>query len=341
MTSDAENDGQKTLLNSLNRYWAESRSVHVCRLDREGRVLEINACLADLLKRGADAVKGRPFSEFLTDPDARMLTQRLASPVSMEPAGGFFLNVVDVDLVPQTLQCWLIRLAEDRLMILGELPEHRCHLLQQELLELNNQLATLSREAARKKKELAKALEERDAAYRKMAEMAFHDPLTLLANRRKLEETFYLEVERASRLGQPLTAVMMDIDHFKSINDTYGHAMGDQVLKELARAVSRQARPYDLVSRYGGEEFLILMPGIRLEQGKSAAERLRACVSAVRIEGIPHPVTASFGVATLKPGQPPHTLFDRADQALYRAKAGGRNRVAVEQTEENEGVPSE
>jgi diguanylate cyclase (GGDEF)-like protein len=340
MTSDAENDEAKTFLESLNRYWAESRSVHVCRLDREGRVLEINACLADLLKRGAEAVKGHPFSDFLTDPDAHMLNKRLASHVPMEP-GGFFLNVVDVDLAPQTLQCWLLRLPEDRHMILGELPEHRCHILQQELLELNNQLATLSREAARKKKELAKAMEERDAAYRKMSEMAFQDPLTLLANRRKLEETFHLEVERASRLGQPLTVVMMDIDHFKSINDTYGHAMGDEVLQELARALSRQARPYDLVSRYGGEEFLILMPGIGLEQGKSAAERLRACVSAIRIEGIPHPITASFGVATLKPGQSPNTLFDRADQALYRAKAEGRNRVVVEPTEENEGALSE
>uniref|UniRef100_A0A7C4RQB6 diguanylate cyclase n=1 Tax=Desulfatirhabdium butyrativorans TaxID=340467 RepID=A0A7C4RQB6_9BACT len=340
MTHGAETDEKKAFLESLNRYWAESRAVHVCRLDREGRVLEINTCFADLLKRKPETVKGHPFSEFLTDPDARMIKERLASRIPPESCG-FLLNVVDADLAPQTLQCWEICLSRDQRLILGELPEHRCHLLQQELLELNNQLATLSRETARQKKELARALEERDAAYRKMAEMAFHDPLTLLANRRKLEETFHLEVERASRLGQPLTVVMMDIDHFKSINDTYGHAMGDQVLKELARTVSRQARPYDLVSRYGGEEFLILMPGIGIEQGKSAAERFRTCVSEARIDGIPHPVTASFGVATLKPGQLPHTVFDRADQALYRAKATGRNRVVVEPTEENEGAMSE
>ncbi len=332
MTSDPE-EGERNLPSDLKRYWAESRVVHVLWLNGDGIVLEANSCLQDLLHRKPDVLEGRPVSEFLTEPDARMMAERLSSPSAFE-AKGFFLNVVDAAQVPQTLRCWMFRFG-DRVLLVGELPGDRIQFLQNELLELNNQLAVLSREAARKGKELAKALEERNEAYRKMADMAFHDPLTHVANRRKLEETFYLEAERASRLGQPLTAVLMDIDHFKSVNDTYGHAMGDTVLKELARMISRQARPYDLVARYGGEEFLILMPGAGLEQGKAAAERFRSHVAAARIEGLPHAVTASFGVATLKPGEMPQTLFDRADKALYRAKAEGRNRVVVESFEED------
>ncbi|MEW6259995.1 MAG: sensor domain-containing diguanylate cyclase [Thermodesulfobacteriota bacterium] len=332
MTHEPEG-GNKNLLNDLNRYWAESRVVHALWLDGNGVVLEANPCLLDLLNRQPDTLEGRPISEVLTEPDARMMEERLFAPTAFE-SKGFFLNLLDAELVPKTLQCWMIHFG-NRFLLVGELPGDRLQLLQNELIDLNNQLVVLSREAARKGKELAKALEERNEAYRKMSDMAFHDPLTHVANRRKLEETFYLEAERASRLGQPLTVVLMDIDHFKSVNDTYGHTMGDQVLKELARMISRNARPYDLVARYGGEEFMILMPGTGLEQGRSAAERFRSQVAAARIEGMSHPVTASFGVATLKPGEMPHTLFDRVDRALYRAKAGGRNRVVVETSEEN------
>jgi diguanylate cyclase (GGDEF)-like protein len=166
-----------------------------------------------------------------------------------------------------------------------------------------------------------------EEANRKIAELAYRDPLTGLANRRTLEETLAREIERGNRLGVPLAAIMMDIDHFKSINDRYGHAMGDRVLQSVAGQVSRHARPYDIVARYGGEEFLIIMPGCTLEQGLSAAERFRRLIWEMRVEGLNERVSASFGVAVLFPGQSSNDWIHRTDQAMYRAKQNGRNRV--------------
>ena len=128
-------------------------------------------------------------------------------------------------------------------------------------------------------------------------------------------------------LGLPLTIIMADVDHFKAVNDTFGHAMGDRVLQAIGATLPGLLRPYDLVARYGGEEFLIMMPGTTLENGALAAERFRAAVSAIAIEGLSQQITASFGVATLLPGHLPDTLVGRADKAMYLAKQKGRNRV--------------
>jgi diguanylate cyclase (GGDEF)-like protein len=200
------------------------------------------------------------------------------------------------------------------------------HLVEE--LRLSN--AELEQRVTERTAELEQRAKELEEANRKISELAYLDPLTGVANRRSLEKIFAREVERGVRLGLPITAAMFDIDHFKSVNDTFGHAMGDRVLQFIAQTVSAQARPYDLVARYGGEEFLILMPGISLEQGKTAAERFRASIQAIRIADFPKSVTASFGVACLLPGQPPELLFDRADRALYQAKQNGRNRVKLD-----------
>lgn len=315
-------------LDGLHRYWSASRVVHVLLVDSKGTILSANSCFCATLKRDPGELIGSAIWRWLTEPDCAMFQERLRKHEPFDE-NGFWLNIVDADQAPHTLKCWYLRLGDDVLLI-GEIPQERLHVLQAELMALNNQLAVVFRENVRKGKELAKALEELKKAYQKIANLAFLDPLTEVANRRKLEESFQLEVERASRLGLPLTAVLLDIDHFKSVNDAHGHAMGDRVLQRLARAIVSGARPYDLVARYGGEEFLILMPGTSLEQGRLAAERFRSSIASMRIEGLPHLITASFGVATLKPGEPPHTLFDRADKALYCAKEGGRNRVCVE-----------
>jgi diguanylate cyclase (GGDEF)-like protein len=129
---------------------------------------------------------------------------------------------------------------------------------------------------------------------------------------------------------------MMDIDHFKNVNDTYGHAMGDRVLGTLLRQVKSELRPYDLLFRYGGEEFLICMPSTDLKNGSDAIDRLRQSLAAVifegRAEGGAAPsfhVTVSFGLALLAPDVSVETSIERADKALYAAKAAGRNRAGV------------
>lgn len=160
--------------------------------------------------------------------------------------------------------------------------------------------------------------------------------MTNVANRRSLNEILVREVDRGARLDLPITVILADVDHFKQVNDTFGHAMGDKVLHAIAQTLVTQVRQYDLVARYGGEEFLVLLPGVALQDGRTAAERFRVAISKITMAEFPQQVTASFGVASLLPGQAVNTLFDRVDKALYRAKENGRNRVEVDINDEME-----
>ncbi len=160
--------------------------------------------------------------------------------------------------------------------------------------------------------------------------LAITDELTGLHNRRHFFELAEREFERASRYGRPLSAVMLDIDHFKRVNDTHGHAVGDQVLQALAARFRANVRDIDLLGRYGGEEFIALLPEVGLESARVAAERLRQSVAETPIGTAAGPlsVTVSLGVASAAPDCPDlPTLLRLADEALYAAKKAGRNRV--------------
>lgn len=195
--------------------------------------------------------------------------------------------------------------------------------------ELRRSNAELEERVKERTMQLEQRALELEAANEQISRLVYIDPLTGVANRRSLDITLAREIERVSRLGQPLTVVLLDVDHFKSVNDTFGHAMGDKVLQAIAATVSGLLRPYDLIARYGGEEFLVMMPGVTQENGEVAADRFRLAISAITIDGFSQNITASFGVATLLAGQPSHTLFERADKAMYRAKQNGRNRVEL------------
>lgn len=152
------------------------------------------------------------------------------------------------------------------------------------------------------------------------------DPLTGLYNRRKFNRELAAEMLRAKRHNTPLSLVMFDIDHFKRINDTYGHPAGDSVLVQLAHVVSAQMRGHDVLARWGGEEFVILAPGSDGLAALQFAERLRDQMSTVDFEQVGK-VSCSFGVAELADREAPESLIARADAALYRAKLAGRDCV--------------
>jgi len=161
---------------------------------------------------------------------------------------------------------------------------------------------------------------------------ARHDGLTGLLNRRAMQETIEQQLTRSRRAGDALSVVLLDIDHFKAINDHHGHAAGDEALKHIAALLQTGVRAVDRVGRFGGEEFVVLLPGFDLAQAAETAEVLRARLVAQRIqrEGGALSMSASFGVAEwFGPGEEPSRLLMRADQALYRAKRSGRNRVQV------------
>jgi len=162
---------------------------------------------------------------------------------------------------------------------------------------------------------------------RVLAEKASQDHLTGLLNRRGGEEALAREASRSARRHTPVSLVMVDIDHFKRVNDEHGHAAGDRVLRATAQLVKKQLRPYDHVIRWGGEEILVVLPDTSGFQGVMIAERLRTAIAANRIDGGPS-VTVSLGVAELiHDGGTPEVALAAADAALYRAKASGRNCV--------------
>jgi diguanylate cyclase (GGDEF)-like protein len=159
---------------------------------------------------------------------------------------------------------------------------------------------------------------------------AAHDPLTGTKNRGAVVEAFEAELCRVQRTGNAMSLIMVDIDHFKRVNDTYGHASGDGVLQSFCRRVTRELRRYDVLGRLGGEEFLIVAPHTTLEQAAGIAERLRRrlCEAPIDTPGGPVSVTASFGVvSTLQGYGAADKLLAAADGALYEAKGCGRNRV--------------
>lgn len=160
---------------------------------------------------------------------------------------------------------------------------------------------------------------------------AMFDGLTGIHNRRWLDETLHRMASRHERSGGALSLSLIDIDHFKSFNDKFGHAAGDHVLTTVASALSSNLRPTDLVARFGGEEFVILFPDTDLDHALVAAERVRHAIEITENrmpDGTALPrVTISMGVAQMGPGQPVSELLKIADLAMYRAKQGGRNRV--------------
>ncbi len=175
---------------------------------------------------------------------------------------------------------------------------------------------------------------------RDLEKIAIRDPLTGLYTRRYLEQRLQEEMERTRRYGQPLTFVIADIDHFKKVNDTYGHLVGDQVLKNVALIFQQSIRKVDLAARFGGEEFVVIAPAVDREGSLILTERLRSTlastpltIQSVDLE-IRLQITASFGIAILH-GRDHLNLITmeefmhEADTALYAAKSGGRNRVVI------------
>jgi diguanylate cyclase (GGDEF)-like protein len=162
---------------------------------------------------------------------------------------------------------------------------------------------------------------------RGLREQAVRDPLTGQLNRRGGAEQLDREIARAHREQRPLSVAMVDVDHFKQVNDRFGHDVGDAVLRSLAGTMAEHLRAYDFVARWGGEEWLAVMPGASQADGVGIIERVRAAIESSRPDGLP-PVTVSAGVEQLRPDETTaDALIARADARLYQAKAAGRNRV--------------
>jgi diguanylate cyclase (GGDEF)-like protein len=245
--------------------------------------------------------------------------------VAVDEADGAVSPVGEISFVitPRWWQSGPLRLALVLALALGVVLAWRwsVHLLVSQKRNLERAVGHRTEDLEREKNELLRAREQ-------MRHYAEHDDLTGLWNHRIIVERLRQEVDRSRREGTPLSVVLVDLDHFKNVNDTYGHPAGDLVLKEVGAIFERSVRSYDWVGRYGGEEFLLILPGSGSAGSRVRAEQLRMAVQAAVIHDGERtiPITASFGVAS---GFPPsfETLIQAADAALYRAKDNGRNCV--------------
>lgn len=159
---------------------------------------------------------------------------------------------------------------------------------------------------------------------------ANHDQLTGLYNRQKFHNVFTKEIRRARRYATPLSLILFDIDNFKSINDTFGHTIGDEILKGVASFSAVNLRETDTIVRWGGEEFIALLPETSITTACDVAEKLREGIEQLEFDSIKMPITVSFGVSSLKEDDSESSFIDRADEALYNAKKNGKNRVVQE-----------
>ncbi|MCX7655234.1 MAG: diguanylate cyclase [Treponemataceae bacterium] len=187
--------------------------------------------------------------------------------------------------------------------------------------EIEERNKVLERLVAEKTEELRRANEE-------LNRLAIIDRLTGLYNRFKLEEVLRIEYERAERYGRIFSIILFDIDHFKKVNDTFGHPVGDQLLQQFAKIVSKGVRNTDFCGRWGGEEFLVICPETPAQGARILAENLRTTIESLQFDQVKHK-TASFGVTNYHPRESLEELLRRVDQALYKAKRQGRNRVVV------------
>lgn len=173
---------------------------------------------------------------------------------------------------------------------------------------------------------LNRDLRERDA---EITRLMMTDPLTGVANRRRLEQVLDAEIERNRRYGSPLCVGYVDVDDFKAINDRYGHEAGDLTLKEVVSVLSSDLRANDTIARYGGDEFILVLPETSEDEVAHLMERARASLSETRIPGTDEIVRISIGAAVFRPGDSRDDILRRADRALYEAKGGGKNKVVL------------
>jgi diguanylate cyclase (GGDEF)-like protein len=289
-------------------------------LDLNGVVIEANAGFSRLFGLETARVIGVAAAPFFVQPNFSTLAHLPASADGEVYHG--LLTIGDPMGRTQSLHGRVWRL-DGELRVLAEYDVEELGRLYDTVLDLN-------RDYASAQLQLAQAnirLRQREA---EILAISLTDPLTGVGNRRRLEQSLPIEIKRAERTGEKLCAFAADLDHFKRVNDGYGHESGDKVLASFGDSLRRHTRATDVLVRSGGEEFLVLMPHTELDKAILVADRLRESLAAILIEPLPHPVTVSVGVAELAPGEPGALLLRRADNALYEAKRLGRNKVIAD-----------
>jgi diguanylate cyclase (GGDEF)-like protein len=293
-------------------------AVAAAALDENGTLLEANAGFLNLIDKWVPQPIGTGVARFFIQPVFAILVGKNAGADGEIHRG--LLTIGNFAERSRSLRGRIWRVA-GRLRVLAEYDI-------EELERLNDTVLALNQDYASAQFALVQVnfkLQQREA---QILASSLTDPLTGVGNRRRLEQALEMEIGRAERTGGALSAFIADLDHFKSVNDTFGHEAGDKVLAAFGDMLRQRTRATDIVTRFGGEEFVVLMPDTDLEKALGVAERCREAFAASHVEPLPKPATASFGVAELIAGEQGSALLRRADAALYEAKHSVRDRVA-------------
>ncbi len=296
------------------KHWVGNTHGLIALVASDGKLLACNPAFTRL--RAQRPLASR-LSDFLSEESRPLCEQHLRENKAMQSP----LMLVPGALPKPTLyHCWLVPLPNGQALFFAEPADHDPHLAEkyQQLLRDHQRL-----EQALHRKEI-----DLRGVIAQAHEISHTDPLTYLPNRRKIIGDLQHEVLRTNRYHTPLSIAMLDIDHFKIINDTYGHPIGDEVLRALSTELREHMREPDLVGRIGGEEFLIVLPNTTLEAAAEQADRLckRIRDLVIPVNNVSLRITVSMGVTEFLAGQENwQSLLSRADEALYRAKNNGRD----------------
>ncbi len=303
-----ETSTERDLLAALRHYVTDSGRLLVIELDEQGRISDSNVTFRSRFA-GVKGIQGQPIARFFATNDGDSLT--------IEPGLPRRAPVPYVAKDIHSGETYLLHAyAVGRgTLLIGELADAK----ENDIIERMGHFAI---ELSRLHDELALANQRNEA-------LARTDPLTGIVNRRYFMERLSISIEHAQARRHRLSLLMIDLDHFKHINDQCGHAGGDSVLIAVAALLLAQVRAADLPGRFGGEEFVIYMLDADLQAATEAAERLRVQIGALRPIDPDRALTASFGVTELTPDDSADSLLKRADHLLYRAKTEGRNRVVA------------
>ena len=286
----------------------------------DGVLLEANAGFRRLLPATCAQPIGATVARYFTQPSFADLIAASAQ----EGQDGYrgLLTIGDYAATTRTLRGRVWQSGR-RIRVLAEYDIDELERLTDVMLELN-------REASVAQLSLTRANVTMQRREVQLLETSYTDALTGVGNRRKLDQALAAELSRVQRSGGALSVIMTDIDHFKLINDEFGHAIGDKVLAHFGTLLRTHTRITDIVARFGGEEFVALLPYTDLAHAQLKAEQLRGALALDLIAPLLNPVTASFGVVEYAAPETGAELLRRVDAALYKAKADGRNRVVAE-----------
>ena len=294
-------------------------AIAAAALDEDGTLIEANAGFLRLISEPGPQQVGIRIPRLFIQPDFATLLRGQTESDGQVHRGLLTLGDRLGRIRSLTGRVWRIN---GRLRVLAEYDVAELEQLYDTVLALNRDYAEAQLQLA----QINLKLQQREA---QIIAASLTDPLTGVGNRRRLEQALAMEISHADRSGASLCAFMADLDRFKNVNDTYGHEAGDKVLAAFGDVLRRRTRATDVVARFGGEEFVVLMSATDLEVALGIAERIRTALAASHIEPLPAPITASFGVAERAPGEPGDRMLRRVDVALYEAKRLGRNRVVA------------